>query len=494
MKRFSSIRRRTNTSSASTNNLDESGCPLDLLVNKTIDFAYRGVRLKFDVSHALFSSFDIDVGTRLLLKEVAHEPGIVGARRLLDAGCGTGVIGISLAASCPDMDVVMRDRDFRAVAFAARNAARNGLAVALYGYDGIQRELCRKRRFSKVRVKERLAGPLRAETGLLCEPDARGPYDAVVSNLPAKAGPAVLARYFEAVRTRLVRPGGTFAFVVVEPLAEQARAWCTEAGLRLTRTVATKNHMVAITEVPEEPPLAEPETDAGRWFVPYLRARSQKRIAGADLAWDGIQGLPEFDEPSYATNCALALARRAFSGLLVRRALVIEPGVGIAPLWMRAVVGPQEIVLKSHDLLALVASLHNLESTGFLGVTLVPEPDFPVAAQSQEVPTNETEERLDRLSPSSVSTSLQPSMSLPRPLDAASIDAVILFLEDVPTFDSACYYWPLISRVLKRGGVVLIVGESTKTERAVRQKPPGFSKYPFVERKKGWEAVAFRYD
>jgi len=151
----------------------------------------------------------------------------------------------------------------------------------------------------------------------------------------------VLARYFEAVRTRLVRPGGTFAFVIVEPLAEQARAWCTEAGLRLTRTVATKNHMVAIAQVPEEPPLAGLETDAGRWFVPYLRARSQKRIAGADLAWDGIQGLPEFDEPSYATSCALVLARRAFSGLLVRRALVIEPGVGIAPLWMRAVLGPR---------------------------------------------------------------------------------------------------------------------------------------------------------
>jgi len=388
----------------------------------------------------------------------------------------------------------MRDRDFRAVAFAARNAARNGLAVALYGYDGTQRELCRKRRFSKVKVGERLAAPLRAEAGLLCEPDVRGPYDAVVSNLPAKAGPAVLARYFEAVRTRLVRPGGTFAFVIVEPLAEQARAWCTEAGLRLTRTVATKNHMVAIAQVPEEPPTGRPEADAGRWFVPYLRARSQKKIAGADLVWDGVLGLPEFDEPSYATSCALALARRAFSGLLVRRALVIEPGVGIAPLWMRAVLGPQEIVLKSHDLLALVASLHNLENTGFRGVTLVPEPDFPVAAQLQEGPTNRTEEGLDGLKPPSVSASVQLPTPLSRLLEAASIDAVILFLEDIPTFDSASYYWPLISRVLKRGGVALIVGESTKIERAVRQKPPSFSKFPSAEHKKGWKAVAFRYD
>ncbi|MCX8014220.1 MAG: class I SAM-dependent methyltransferase, partial [Rectinema sp.] len=126
MKRSWSIRRRTNTSSASTNETGKPVCPLDPLVNKTVEFAYRGARLKFDLSHALFSSYDIDAGTRLLLKEIASEPAIVEAGRVLDAGCGTGVIGISLAASCPAMDIVMRDRDLRAVAFAARNARRNG--------------------------------------------------------------------------------------------------------------------------------------------------------------------------------------------------------------------------------------------------------------------------------------------------------------------------------------------------------------------------------
>jgi len=117
-----------------------------------------------------------------------------------------------------------------------------------------------------------------------------------------------------------------------------------------------------------------------------------------------------------------------------------------------------------------------------------------MAAQLQEGPTNRTEEGLDGLKPPSVSASVQLPTPLSRLLEAASIDAVILFLEDVPTFDSASYYWPLISRVLKRGGVVLIVGESTKIERAVRQKPPSFSKFPSAEHKKGWEAVAFRYD
>jgi len=452
------------------------------------------VRLKFDLSHALFSSFDVDAGTRLLMKEIAHEPGIVGARRLLDAGCGTGIIGISLAASCPAMDVVMRDRDFRAVAFAARNAARNGLPVELYGPGGTRLERCRTRRFSKVKVGER-AAPLSAEAGLLCEPDARALYDAVVSNLPAKAGLPVLAEYFEAVRARLVRPGGTFAFVIVAPLAEQARAWCAEAGLLLRRTVSTKNHMVAIAQVPEELPAENPKVAPGRWFAPYLRSHTQKRIAGVDLAWDGVHGLPEFDEPSYATSCTLALARKVFAGLLVRRALVIEPGVGIVPLWMRAVLGPQEIILKSHDVLALAASLHNLRNTDFRGVVLVPEPEFPPAGvQEGQMSTNGVEERLDGGGVSSGAAPVVIATSTRGPLEAASIDAVVLFLEDIPAFDVAAYYWPLISKVVKRGGAALIVGESTKTERAMRQKPPGFSKCPFVERRKGWEAVAFRRD
>lgn len=451
------------------------------------------MRLKFDLSHALFSSFDIDAGTRLLLKEVAHEPGIVGARRLLDAGCGTGIIGISLAASCPEMEVVMRDRDFRAVAFAARNAARNGLAVELYGLGGSRLEPGRKRHFSKIKVMERNAAPLRAEAGLLCEPEGR-PYDAVLSNLPAKAGPALLAQYFRTLRSGLVRAGGIFAFVIVAPLAEQARAWCAESGFLLRRTVSTKNHMVAIAQVPEEPSAAGPDAASGRWFSQYLRSHAEKKVAGATFAWDGIQGLPEFDEPSYATTCALSLAQKVFAGLLVRRALVVEPGVGLAPLWMQAVLGPEEIVLRSHDTLALAASSHSLGNAGFHSAAPMLEPEFREAQSKEEQrPTNESEARLDGGGAPGAASA---ASAAPRhgPLEPASIDAAILFLEDIPGFDVAAYYWPLVSKVLKRGGALVVAGESTQTERAAHQKPPGFSKSPFAEHKKGWEAIAFRRD
>ena len=274
---------------ASTSKQERAACPLDPLVNKTIDFAYRGVRLKFDLSHALFSSFDIDAGTRLLLKEIAHENVIIAARRVLDAGCGTGVIGISLAASCPDMEVIMRDRDFRAVAFAARNAGRNGLVVRLLGLDRAELAQCAKRPFAKIKVAQRNAAFI-AAPGLLCEPDPNAPYEAVVANLPAKAGPALLSQYFVAVGQELLCEDGIFAFVIVTPLAEQARAWCTEAGFEIQRTVSTKNHMVCIARAGKrgagkgqagqnaavEATVEPGHGKADQWFKTYVRSHVKK--------------------------------------------------------------------------------------------------------------------------------------------------------------------------------------------------------------------------
>lgn len=467
---------------ASTNEREEAACPLDPLVNKTTDFAYRGVRLKFELSHALFSSFDIDAGTRLLLKEIAHEPGIVEAQRVLDAGCGTGIIGISLAASCPNMEVVMRDRDFRAAAFAARNASRNGLAVKLLGLGGIELAQCAKRPFAKVKVVQRNAA-LVAAPGLLCEPDPDAPYEAVVANLPAKAGPALLSQYVGVVAQELLHEGGIFAFVIVAPLAAQARTWCIEAGFEILRTVSTKNHMVCIARAGEMPAgvntVKRALEESGRgnarqWFKAYVRSHARESIGGASLVWDGIQGLPEFDEPSFATLCALALARQAFAGLLVRRVLVIEPGAGIVPLWCMKVLGSSEIILKSHDVLALSGSAWNLERAGFDNSVRILEPTFAKKENSAGGPALQcAEHEMEALAP-------------------FSIDAVVLFPEDIPKFDSAGYYWPLLSRVLKRGAVAVIASNATSIERFVRQKPLGFSKLPQSERKKGWEAIAFR--
>lgn len=450
---------------------------LSALVNKTVEFAYRGVRLKFDLSHALFSSFDIDAGTRLLLRELAHEPGVVEARRILDAGCGTGVLGIALAASCPQAEIVMRDRDLRAVAFSVRNCLRNGIPVRHMGLSGELPLDEAVRPYAKTRIVPRSAGAVIAAPGLLGDDDPYGPYDAVVSNLPAKAGPVLLARYFQHVAQYLLRPGGTFAYVIVTPLAQLSLQWLAAAGLVPVRTCATKQHLAVIARVPERglPLHGVQESSEGSslsadaingcaapFSIPhyYFRSHRSLALAGATLVWDGVYGLPEFDTPAHATHAALELAREVCAGLLIRKALIRSPGPGLAPLWVASVTGTSSLVLHSHDLLELRASAWNLaRALPNLNIQLLADPLPPGEALAQ-----------------------------------ASIDLVVAFHEEIPMFDSAGELWNTMATAIKRGGVLLYTADPTSIERLVRRKPNGFSRLPQRVRKKTAAATAFRRD
>jgi 16S rRNA G1207 methylase RsmC len=95
------------------------------LVNKTVPLRFRGADLSLDLSHALFSSFGIDAGTKLLFKAIGRDEKLARAKRILDAGSGVGVIGLGVAAAFPDARIVARDRDLLAVAFSERNRRRN---------------------------------------------------------------------------------------------------------------------------------------------------------------------------------------------------------------------------------------------------------------------------------------------------------------------------------------------------------------------------------
>ncbi len=65
--------------------------------------------------------------TALLLREVSHR--VSGGERVLDVGCGSGVLGIA-AARCGAAEVVAIDIDPVAVSTAAANARVNGVAIA----------------------------------------------------------------------------------------------------------------------------------------------------------------------------------------------------------------------------------------------------------------------------------------------------------------------------------------------------------------------------
>ena len=87
-----------------------------------IEVEINGIRLALETAPGLFSPRQADRGTLAMLSCAAFEPG----QRVLDLGCGCGLVGILAAKVCGAENVVLCDIDPLAVDIARRNAARNG--------------------------------------------------------------------------------------------------------------------------------------------------------------------------------------------------------------------------------------------------------------------------------------------------------------------------------------------------------------------------------
>ncbi|WP_329116271.1 methyltransferase [Streptomyces sp. NBC_01465] len=75
------------------------------------------------VNHAgIFCAERLDIGTRFLLK---HLPRRSGSERVLDLGCGNGIVGTAAAALNPDAEVVFVDESFPAVVSAEETFRAN---------------------------------------------------------------------------------------------------------------------------------------------------------------------------------------------------------------------------------------------------------------------------------------------------------------------------------------------------------------------------------
>ncbi len=179
---------------------------LELFGNKQLAFRFRGIDLTFTLSQGLFSSADIDAGTRFLLKTLSKswDEDKAESRPLpasvLDAGSGVGVIGVALAAALlkeqQNVEVRCQDRDELARVFTAANAKANHISSeALEAYT---------------------------EPLLNCPPESA--FNLIISNIPAKTGKPVLEDFVHRSAELLSVQGKVFV-VIVNPLAELFRAW-----------------------------------------------------------------------------------------------------------------------------------------------------------------------------------------------------------------------------------------------------------------------------
>ncbi|MDH3712713.1 MAG: class I SAM-dependent methyltransferase [Gammaproteobacteria bacterium] len=161
-----------------------TGAPIDAL-RADIEFAteLRGRRFEFATTWGLFSPRAIDAGSQLLIRHLHIDT----QDDCLDLGCGYGAIGLSMASLAPQGHTLMVDKDFVAVHYANRNAARNGITNA------------------EALLSNGLAGI------------PAGRSDVIATNLPAKSGKELYQIMFYDVARRL-RPGGRFYVVSLSGL------------------------------------------------------------------------------------------------------------------------------------------------------------------------------------------------------------------------------------------------------------------------------------
>lgn len=171
-----------------------------------------GHRLSLVSGSGVFAQGRLDIGTSVLFRET--EPPAGG--RILDLGCGYGVIGLACAVAAPDAVVTAVDVNQRAVLLANENAVTLG-----------------------VTDRFRALGPDEVA------PDAA--FDEIWSNPPIRIGKAALHELLLTWLPRLT-PEGRAVLVVGKNLgADSLQRWLGEQGFPTERIASAKGFRVLQT-------------------------------------------------------------------------------------------------------------------------------------------------------------------------------------------------------------------------------------------------------
>ena len=165
----------------------------------------------FTTANGVFSGTRLDPGTAVLFRETTPP---VGARRILDLGCGFGPIAVALATECPDAHVDAVDVNERALALTRVNAETAGVSDRVRA--GTPEEL--------------LAG--------------EATYDQLWSNPPIRIGKAALHDLLLLWLPRLSADGEAWLVVSKNLGGDSLQQWLVGQGWACERAASAKGFRV----------------------------------------------------------------------------------------------------------------------------------------------------------------------------------------------------------------------------------------------------------
>ncbi|MBF4765289.1 methyltransferase [Nocardioides islandensis] len=172
-----------------------------------------GHRLSLSSGSGVFARGRLDIGTSVLFRET--EPPVSG--RVLDLGCGYGVIGLAVAVASPATTVTGVDVNERAVLLANENAARLGVSDRYVAHT---------------------------PDGVLVHGRGEATYDEIWSNPPIRIGKQALHELLLTWFPRIA-PGGRAVMVVGKNLgADSLQSWLGDQGWPTTRLASAKGFRV----------------------------------------------------------------------------------------------------------------------------------------------------------------------------------------------------------------------------------------------------------
>lgn len=182
----------------------------DSYFKKTITYPFRNIKFQFDVADTLFSTFDIDHGTDILIRAIEQK----NPKTILDLGCGYGPLGIILASGNPKAKITMVDSNLLAVRYSKINCLKNGIENA------------------------EVMGSVGTES------ISNKTFDLIVSNIPAKIGDKAISEEFIVKPYSLLNPGGEYWVVVVSALNRLIPKVCALHNIKVTKIRKRSGHTV----------------------------------------------------------------------------------------------------------------------------------------------------------------------------------------------------------------------------------------------------------